>query len=190
VLGRTGFHAGQGALDVGCGTGVLAAHAQDLAAPGRRVVGLDPSLGMLQRARLRGVRQLVRAIGERLPFPDAAFDLLSMGYALRHVADLRATFAEFRRVLRPGGKLLLLEITRPEGRLARRLLGFHLGRVVPVLARWRGGRDPQRLMEYYWKTIDACVPPAVIVAALNGAGFRQVERRVEKGILSEYTAAR
>jgi demethylmenaquinone methyltransferase / 2-methoxy-6-polyprenyl-1,4-benzoquinol methylase len=188
ALLRAGLASGMLALDVGCGTGVLAAHAQEIVGPAGAAVALDPSLGMLRETGRRGVARRVRALGEALPFAGDRFDFLSMGYALRHVADLRAAFAEYRRVLKPGGKVLLLEITRPEGRLAFRAAKLFLGGLVPRLARLKGGRGPQRLMEYYWDTIEHCVPPATILAALEEAGLHSAGRRVQQGLLSEYSA--
>jgi demethylmenaquinone methyltransferase/2-methoxy-6-polyprenyl-1,4-benzoquinol methylase len=189
ALVRAGLAAGMSALDVACGTGVLAAHAQEITGRDGLAVGLDPSAGMLRQAAVRGVRRRVIGVAEALPFPDGRFDLLSMGYALRHVADLRATFQEYRRVLKPGGRVLILEITPPASRLRFGLLKLYLGRLVPLMARLgRGGRTSQVLMRYYWETIERCVPPAVILGALEGAGFRNVERSVQMGILSEYTA--
>jgi demethylmenaquinone methyltransferase/2-methoxy-6-polyprenyl-1,4-benzoquinol methylase len=191
ALLRAGLAAGMSALDVACGTGVLAAHAQEIAGEDGRVVGLDPSAGMLRQAGGRGVRRRVLGVAEALPFPDERFDFLSMGYALRHVADLRTTFREYRRVLKPGGRLLILEITPPESRLRFHLLKLYMGSLVPLIARFgHGGRTSQVLMRYYWDTIEQCVPPAVILGALEEAGFRNVERRVEMGILSDYTAVR
>ncbi len=191
ALLRAGLKPGMSLLDVGSGTGVVAAQAQAVVGRGGRVMALDPSLGMLSHAAKRGVRRRVRGVAEALPFPDQKFDVLSMGYALRHVVDLRATFVEYRRVLKPGGKVLLLEITPPSSRLAHHLLGFYMGRVMPFLARFgRGGKSSRELMEYYWDTIERCVPPATILRALAEAGFGKPERYVEHGILSEYTAAR
>jgi len=190
ALLRAGLAPGMRALDVGCGTGVLTAHARGIVGPAGSAVALDPSLGMLAETGRKGVSRRVRALGEALPFAGERFDLLSMGYALRHVADLRAAFGEYRRVLKPGGRVLLLEITRPEGRLTLRLAKLFLGRLVPRLARLRGGRGPQVLMEYYWDTIEHCVAPATILAALTDAGFAQADRRVQYGILSEYSAVR
>jgi demethylmenaquinone methyltransferase/2-methoxy-6-polyprenyl-1,4-benzoquinol methylase len=190
ALLRAGLASGMNALDVGCGTGVLAAHALAIVGPAGAATALDPSVGMLQETGRRGVSRRVRALGEALPFAAGRFDLLSMGYALRHVADLRAAFGEYRRVLKPGGKVLLLEITRPQGRLAFHLAKLFLGRLAPRVARLRGGRGTQVLMEYYWDTIEHCVPPAAILAALTDAGFSQAERSVQHGILSEYSAVR
>jgi len=190
ALLRAGLASGMGVLDLGCGTGVLAAQSQAIVGTAGRVAALDPSLGMLRQASGRGVRLRVRGLADTLPFADERFDLLAMGYALRHVADLRATFREFRRVLRDGGKLLLLEITPPPNRLAFRLVKLYLGGAVPAIARLRGGRSAQVLMRYYWETIERCVQPAVILDALAASGFVEVTRRVELGIFSEYSAKR
>lgn len=187
ALLRAGVAPGMKLLDVGAGTGAVAAAAQAIVGSSDAVVAFDPSLGMLRRASDRGVRRLVRGVAEALPFPDGHFDRLTMGYALRHVADLRPTFAEYRRVLAPGGELLLLEITPPSSRFARAVLSLYLGRLVPLLARFgRGGRTSRELFRYYWDTIDSCVLPEVILRALEEAGFTRVERRVEMGIFSEY----
>lgn len=188
ALLRSGLVEGMRLLDTGSGTGVIAALGQEIVGRRGLVVALDPSLGMMSHAARRGVRHRVRGIAEALPLSDGQFDRLTMGYALRHVADLRATFQEYRRVLKPGGKVLLLEITRPSSRVQHAVLAFYLGRVAPFLARFgRGGKSSRELMEYYWDTIESCVPPDVILEALVDAGFSQVERYVESGIFSEYT---
>jgi demethylmenaquinone methyltransferase/2-methoxy-6-polyprenyl-1,4-benzoquinol methylase len=191
ALLRVGLAPGMSLLDAGAGTGAVAAAAQAIVGSGGRVVALDPSLGMLGRAAARGVRRRVRGVAEALPFPAGRFDRLSMGFALRHVADLRSTFAEYRRVLAPGGALLLLEITPPASAFGHRLLGLYLGRLVPLVARLGQSRhSASELMEYYWDTIEQCVPPQVILAALADAGFARCERGVEMGVFSEYRAWR
>jgi demethylmenaquinone methyltransferase / 2-methoxy-6-polyprenyl-1,4-benzoquinol methylase len=114
-----------------------------------------------------------------------------MGYALRHVGDVPAAFAEFHRVLRPGGRVLVLEISKPASRGGTLLLKAYMRALVPLIARAVSRRrDTARLWRYYWDTIEACIPPASIVAALQAAGFTQVRRHVELGIFSEYTAVR
>lgn len=187
TLARAGLGAGARVLDVACGTGVLAHAAGERAGDTGQVVGLDPSAGMLAVARTRGVARLVQATAEAIPFADGSFDLVTMGYALRHVADLEGTFREFRRILRPGGRVLILEITPPASRAGRALLRFYMGRLVPALARLDGAQASE-LMAYYWDTIEQCVPPASILAALAAGGFAAPSRRVEVAVFSEYQA--
>lgn len=189
ALRRLGLKAGDKMLDVGAGTGVLSLLAQGIVTDSGAVTALDPSEGMLQVAKESGVKNTVVGLAEALPFEDDSFDVLTMGYALRHVNDLQATFAEYRRVLKPGGKLLLLEITRPQGRLQYGFTKLYLKYFVPLVTRiFRRSKDGQKLMNYYWDTIENCVPPAVILAALEQVGFDAVKRDVIFGLFSEYGA--
>lgn len=191
ALLRAGLTPGMRALDVACGTGALTTQVQRIVGRDGQVLGLDPSTGMLFQGRSRGVRTLLRGMAEALPFSDGHFEFLSMGYALRHVADLRTTFREYHRVLAPGGRLLILEITPPRSRFSYRFLELYLGRFIPLVASLgRGGRTSRDLMRYYWDTIANCVLPSVILAALQEAGFSRVERRTEMALFSEYTAVR
>ena len=187
VLRRLGVGPGARLLDVGSGTGVIAGLAQKLVGDNGLVVAVDPSSGMLAQAQGRGVKHIVPGRGERLPFADGSFDLLTMGYALRHVADLDAAFREYRRVLRPGGKILLLEITRPRSALGRRALRWYMHDLIPRFARSRGAAE---LMRYYWDTIEYCVPPETILASLEAAGFATPHRAIVFSVFSEYSAAR
>jgi demethylmenaquinone methyltransferase/2-methoxy-6-polyprenyl-1,4-benzoquinol methylase len=189
ALRRAGLTEGMRVLDVAVGTGLTAKAALSITGRGSSVVGLDASLGMLAHARRIGI-PLVRAVAEELPIASRSFDFLSMGYALRHVADLNATFREYHRILRPGGRLVLLELTRPLGSPLRYgMLRFYMKRVVPFLARiGPGGHDARTLMQYYWETIDACVPPDVVLGSLRSAGFEDVRRELTWGVFSEYQA--
>jgi demethylmenaquinone methyltransferase / 2-methoxy-6-polyprenyl-1,4-benzoquinol methylase len=191
ALLRAGLAPGMRVLDVGVGTGLVARRAAEIVGDPALVTGVDPSPGMLGNARLPAAITLLQGYAERLPCPDAAFDFLSMGYALRHIGDLDAAFREFHRVLRPGGRLCLLEITPPRNRLLGLVLKGYLRGLVPGLAKLtsRNTRTPQ-MWTYYWDTIEACVPPAEVMAALQRAGFARVERYVSLKIFSEYTAVR
>ncbi len=191
ALRRAGLVRGMRVLDVATGTGLMARAAARIVGDAGRVIGLDPTTAMLQAARRAAVVPLVRGLGEALPFAAAAFDFLSMGYALRHVPDLETAFREYRRVLRPGGRVLLLEITAPASRLGRALSALYLARMVPALTRVvTRSADAESLTRYYWDTIVECVPPDVILGALRAAEFRDVHRRAYGGLLSEYTAGR
>lgn len=188
ALERAGLNAKTKLLDCATGTGVVARAALRVT---KNVIGLDPSIGMLVAGRRVATFTEVQAKAERLPFADESFDLLTVGYAMRHFADLRATFAEYRRVLRPGGKVLIMEITPPPSKLGRAMLSFYLGRVIPFLTRLRTrNADAAKLMRYFWDTIDACVPPESILAALRDVGFAEAKRHIELGVFSEYTAVK
>jgi demethylmenaquinone methyltransferase/2-methoxy-6-polyprenyl-1,4-benzoquinol methylase len=190
ALERAGLRAGMDVLDVGTGTGLVAREALGLAGASARVVGVDPSRRMMIAGRGRPAICFVQGLGEQLPFPDGRFDFLAMGYALRHVADLDQTFSEYRRVLRPGGRLLLLEITRPDSRLGMMVARIYFGRLVPSVARLTTrSAAAAELMRFYWDTIAQCVAPEIVLASLHRVGFLAT-RTVISDIFSEYTATR
>lgn len=192
ALIRARLRRGMKVVDVGCGTGVIAGHARDIVGEGGEVVGVDPSEGMLAVAKEQGrITSSHVAGGDALPLPDRHFNMVTMGYALRHVNDLVTTFREYLRVLRPGGTVLILEITPPRSKLSHIMLKGYLRLVVPaftlITTRSRSARE---LMSYYWETIEYCVPPEDILSAMREAGFRNVDRNVELGVFSEYTGQR
>ncbi len=189
ALLRGGLAPGLRVLDVAVGTGLVAREALRVVGQGGSVVGVDPSAGMMAQSSLRGLA-LARGRAEALPFAGQSFDFLCLGYALRHLADLETVFREFRRVLKPGGRLLVLEITRPEGRVAAAVLKAYLHGVLPVLARLvASSKETATLYRYYWDTIEACVPPGRIMATMVAAGFAGVARHVALGVFSEYRAS-
>jgi demethylmenaquinone methyltransferase/2-methoxy-6-polyprenyl-1,4-benzoquinol methylase len=191
ALLRAGLAPGMQVLDVAVGTGLVARAALAIVGEAGRVIGLDPSAGMLNEARTAVPIALVQGVGERLPFADGQFDFVSMGYGLRHVADLGSLFREFHRVLRPGGVVCTLEIARPDSAVSRSVLKLYLRGIAPLLSRLVG-RTPEAptLYRYFWDTIEACVPPPRVLAALEEAGFAKVKRHVEARLFSEYTARR
>lgn len=191
VLKDAGLREGSRLLDVATGTGLVLRSAHAICGPGGRAIGLDPSRGMLAQCKGSCPAALVQGFGERLPFADSSFDMISMGYALRHVEDLRALFSEFRRVLAPGGRVVVLELTQPRSKLARTLNRFYLRSIVPRVAYLNGGKAPARkMMEYFWDTIEQCVPPETILAALRDSGFNEPRRRVTGAVMSEYLATK
>lgn len=188
VLLRNGLQSGMSLLDVAAGTGLVTVAALEIVGPQGRVWALDPSPGMLAELRKKIKVETIEGYAEAIPLPDAQVDFVSMGYALRHVSDLNPVFDEYLRVLRPGGRVCIMEISRPHSRLARGLLGFHIKVVVPLLARLtRRHADVHRLWKYYGKTIEAAIEPALILDALRRAGFVDVACSVSLGIFREYT---
>jgi len=189
ALIRGGLKTGMKVLDVGVGTGLLAAQACILAGDAALVTGVDPSPGMLAASKLPDAMVLIEGRAESLPFPDDHFDFLSMGYALRHIGDLGVAFAEFERVLKPGGRLCILEITQAQNRIGRWLLKHYMRDVLPFLARFVSRQeDTATIWRYHWDSIEACIPPEQVVAALGAAGLTQVKRHLELGVFSEYQA--
>ena len=191
MLRRAGLADGMAMLDVGSGTGLCAWLGQEMVGPRGRVVALDPSPGMLEQARRRGVRERVVGFAESLPFDAGTFDLVTMSYMLRHVQDLSTAFAEIHRVLRPGGRLLIFEVTSPAGRGSRAIFRHVMRTIVPaigVAASLRPSTFP--MMRYWGDTIDAAVRPERIEAAMDRSGFRGVRHSRELAVFSCYRGVR
>ena len=188
ALRRAGLVAGMRVLDVAMGTGLVAREEVTLTGDPRLVLGLDPSVGMMTEARRSLSIRTIQAVAEELPLASDRFDFLSMGYALRHLSDLSATFAQFHRVLKPGGIVCVMEITRPPRGLRLALLKAYMRFFVPTLTRLTTRRaDTQLLWQYYWDTIEACVPAETVMGSLAAAGFEDVRHHQELGMFSEYT---
>jgi len=168
-------------LDLACGTGDLSRTASRL---GYRVVGADLSAGML--AANGAATPLVEADGSRMPFAGAAFDGLVCGYALRNFTDLAATLAECARVVRPGGRLAVLEVDAPSSPLWRAGFDLWFTKAVPVL----GGLLSDRQAYRYLPESVAYLPPTpVLRRMLLEAGFSAVGVRPLAGGLSQLVVA-
>lgn len=120
-------------LDVATGSGDLAMSVS-AAVPGARVIGADFCAPMLAEARKRGLQELIVTDGLSLPFPAQTFDALTIGYGLRNMADWEAALREFLRVLKPGGRLVILDFSLPRFWLLRGPYRFYLHCVLPFLA--------------------------------------------------------
>lgn len=190
ALQRAGLSAGMRVLDVAIGTGLVAREEQQLVGLTGEVIGLDLTENMLIRAQNALGINCVQARAEALPIRSGSMDFVSMGYALRHVPDLAVALTEFCRVLRPSGRLLLLEFGRPSSRVAVALAAGYFRYLIPVLCRLSGRGRSRELWTYCWDTVDQCVPPDVIQEALTQAGFSDVNCQYSLGVFRTYTARR
>lgn len=124
-------------LDVACGTGDVCLALRQKA-PAARIVGLDFSQGMLDLAEVKIEREqadveLVAASAEELPFPEKDFDLLTIAFGIRNVVDKKRALAEFYRVLRPQGRLAVLEFSQPDYAWLRTLYNFYFFNILPLI---------------------------------------------------------
>jgi demethylmenaquinone methyltransferase/2-methoxy-6-polyprenyl-1,4-benzoquinol methylase len=188
---RAGLRPGMTLIDVAAGTGLMAEGAIRLGVAPADIVCVDPSGGMLAETRRKLGVETVQGVATDIPLSSARFDFLTMGFALRHVSDLESAFREYLRVLKPGGRMLLLEITKPQSRIGSLWFRFWFRDFYPLFTRVvTGSRQASEMMVYYWETMDAVVPAETIVAAMKNAGLVDVRRHVVGGIFSEYTAQR
>lgn len=159
--------------DLACGTGDFC---RELARAGHRPVGVDLSMGMLASAQTQA--PLVHADITRLPTRDGALDGLTCGFALRNVVDLDALFADMARVLRPGGRMAVLEVATPERALLRWGHRVYFNRVVPVIGGLLSDRDAYR----YLPDSVAYLPSTTeLLRRLAAPGFDGVERHLLGG---------
>ena len=166
--------------DLACGTGDLC---RELSRDGYRTVGFDFSLGMLAKATTDV--PLVQADVLRLPLADRSVDGATCGFALRNVVDLVGFFAEIARVVRPGGRISLLEASQPDGPLMRAGHAVYFRRMVPMI----GGLLSDREAYAYLPKSMAYLPPvAEMVTAVRDAGFPDAERVPLSGGIAQVLA--
>jgi demethylmenaquinone methyltransferase/2-methoxy-6-polyprenyl-1,4-benzoquinol methylase len=183
-LALTGAAPNARVLDLCCGSGDLCFLAEELGAGS--VVGADFTLPMLEvatrrrRARRRPERiRFVQADALRLPFPDGAFDVLTIGYGLRNVADIPAALTEMRRVLAPGGRAVVLDFGKPAHALPAALYRAYLGTVMPAVG-WLFHGDPQTYA-YIPASLERYPAQRGVEALMRAAGFGEV--RFEERLL-------
>lgn len=170
-------------VDLACGTGDLC---RELSANGLAPIGVDLSFGMLAAARADA--PLVHGDALRLPLPDGCVDGVTCGFALRNFESLPPFFAELARIVRPGGRIALLEVAEPPNRLLRFGHGVYFGKIVPLV----GGllSDPAAY-RYLPRSVAYLPEPGVMLGQLAQAGFVDVERRLlSVGIAQLVTATR
>ena len=170
TIADLGLENGALIFDVACGTGDFC---RMLRKSRYRAVGFDNSAGMLAAARTTA--PLVLADALRLPVAEGAADGVTCGFALRNVTDLKDLFNEFARVLRPGGRIALLEVAEPNARVLRLVHGFYFQKMVPVI----GGLLSDRQAYSYLPKSYAYLPtPEVLISMIEAAGFNSVHRKV------------
>jgi demethylmenaquinone methyltransferase / 2-methoxy-6-polyprenyl-1,4-benzoquinol methylase len=168
---------GDRVLDACCGTGDLAIAAER---EGGFVTGLDFSPAMLERARRKSETiEWIEGDLLALPFDDGSFDAATVGFGVRNVADLDAALRELRRVLRPGGRLAILEITQPRG-LLRPFFSLWFDRIVPVLGKVLPGG---KAYAYLPASVRRFPTAEQLAALLEGHGFEQVRFRLLGGTI-------
>ena len=176
-----GLAPGAVVLDLASGTGDLC---RRLEADGYQPVGIDLSLGMLRHARTGA--PLVQADALRLPFPDGVADGAVSGFALRNVVDLGALFDEAARVVRPGGRVALLDVAQPPNPILRAGHRAYFGHVVPAVGAFLSDGSAYR---YLPDSVAYLPPPEQMVARLAAAGFGAVTRRLLSGGVAQLITA-
>lgn len=174
-------------LDVASGTGDLALKLQKTC-PDCEVIASDFCPEMLAHAASRGVRQTLVADALALPFPDADFDVVTVAFGLRNMADYPKALREMRRVLKPGGHLVILDFSLPKG-ILRAPYRFYLHRILPRMAGWLTRQ--QDAYEYLGGSIEAFPAGKDMLTLLESCGFTDADATpLTFGVVSLYTGRR
>jgi demethylmenaquinone methyltransferase/2-methoxy-6-polyprenyl-1,4-benzoquinol methylase len=166
--------------DLACGTGDFC---RELERRGYRAVGFDFSHGMLVNARTDV--PLVEADVLQLPIADRGVDGVTCGFALRNVVSLGGFFRELGRIVRPGGRIVLLDASEPDNRLVRTGHGLYFNRVVPMIG---GTLSNKTAYSYLPKSMAYLPPPVEMLSMLREAGFHDAERRQLSGGITQLFA--
>ena len=177
ALRALGLAPGSVVLDLASGTGDMCI---DLARADLVPISIDLSYGMLHAGRSSAPR--VQADILRLPVPDGSVDGVTCGFALRNLVDLDTFFRELHRVVRPNGRISLLDVGVPHNPLVRFGNGIYFGRIVPLIGGLLSDRAAYR---YLPKSVAYLPEPATLVAMLESAGFEHVVHRQLSGGLTQ-----
>jgi demethylmenaquinone methyltransferase/2-methoxy-6-polyprenyl-1,4-benzoquinol methylase len=174
---------GASALDVCCGTGDLALELRRRVGPSGRVVGLDFSAPMLELAERKSAAagaavEWVQGNALELPFADATFDAATVGFGVRNVADLARGIGEMARVVRPGGRVAILEITTPQRPPLKWFYSVWFDRFVPLLGTLAGDREAYT---YLPSSVRRFPPAGELAGLMHSAGLRDVRYLILAG---------
>jgi demethylmenaquinone methyltransferase / 2-methoxy-6-polyprenyl-1,4-benzoquinol methylase len=181
---RAALREGDSALDLCCGTGDLALELRARVGSSGRVVGADFSERMLElaneKALERGMPDVTFEWADalELPYSDASFDAVTVGFGVRNLADLDVGVGEMARVLRPGGRLVILEITQPQKPPLSTFFSLWFDRIVPLLGRFAG--DPEAY-SYLPESVRSFPPPEGLAAIMDRAGFERIRYTILAG---------
>ncbi|MFV0462641.1 MAG: demethylmenaquinone methyltransferase [Nostocoides sp.] len=187
VFEAVGATAGQQVLDIAAGTGTSS---EPFADSGVEVVPADFSLGMLREGhRRRSDLPFLAADAMRLPFAEGSFDAVTMSFGLRNVADVSKALAEFLRVTKPGGRVVICEFSRPTNRVFRTVYSNYLMRSLPAVAR-RVSSDPESYV-YLAESIQAWPDQQALAVMFQDAGWSKVEwRNLTGGVVALHRAVK
>ncbi len=175
VIQKARLQAGETLLDLATGTGDIAFEALRQV-PGVNVVGGDFSLGMMRVGQHLTYGDQVGWAGAdalNLPFPDGSFDAITAGYLMRNVIDIPRAFAEQKRTLKAGGRLVILDTSPPPMNLLRPFILFHLRVVIPTLGRLISGNGDA--YEYLPESTQQFKTPEELAALMRESGLRNVQ---------------
>jgi demethylmenaquinone methyltransferase/2-methoxy-6-polyprenyl-1,4-benzoquinol methylase len=184
---------GSDALDICCGTGDLALELRRRIGPDGRVVGSDFSEQMLELARRKSGEQGLPvefgwADALDLPYGDASFDAVTVGFGARNLADLDKGLREMGRVLRPGGRMVILEITRPQREPLASFFSVWFDRLVPMLGNLAGDSDAY---SYLPESVRTFPGPEELAAKIDAAGFSDIRwLLLAGGIIAVHSATK
>lgn len=191
AIKRAGYEPHMTAIDVASGTGPVARALVHHANSPDQIVCVEPSAGMIEESKKTVPCVHHQSTAEKLPVDSESFDFLTMGFALRHVDDLDETFKEFRRVLKDGGKALIMDVTVPTNPVGKFFFTAYFKHILPFFSlAFTWDRETYRLMKYYWETMDQMTNRDEVAQIMREAGFSQVNHKVLLGCFSEYEAIR
>ncbi|MBQ8702768.1 MAG: bifunctional demethylmenaquinone methyltransferase/2-methoxy-6-polyprenyl-1,4-benzoquinol methylase UbiE [Bacteroidales bacterium] len=180
------FHFPLSTLDVACGTGDMVV---ELMKHGCTVIGVDLSEEMMAIARQKApTATYMIADAEHLPFEDNSFDVVTCAFGVRNFVHLEQGLGEMLRVLKPGGRMVILELATPDSVVVRPFYNLYTRRLIPLLGKWLAGS--REAYTYLPRSIERFPKGKDFLAVLEHVGVRASERKMTFGVCREYVAVK